>query len=55
MSPADQPSAQRTYDLDRAHVFHSWTAQASFDPMVITAAEGSYITDGEGNRLLQPF
>ncbi|MEP6852109.1 MAG: aspartate aminotransferase family protein [bacterium] len=45
-------AARRTYELDRAHVFHSWLAQAAFTPMVITAAQGSYVTDGEGNRLL---
>lgn len=44
--------ADRAYELDRAHVFHSWSAQASLDPMVITKAEGSWIWDGEGNRML---
>jgi taurine--2-oxoglutarate transaminase len=44
--------AARTYELDRAHVFHSWSAQAAVKPMVITKAEGSYVWDGEGNRLL---
>ncbi|GLY32701.1 aspartate aminotransferase family protein [Kineosporia sp. NBRC 101731] len=43
---------QRAYDLDRAHVFHSWSAQGSLNPMVITKAEGPYIWDGEGKRLL---
>ena len=43
---------ERTYELDRAHVFHSWLAQAGFKPMVITSAQGSYVVDGEGNRLL---
>ncbi|YAL82098.1 aspartate aminotransferase family protein [Dermacoccaceae bacterium W4C1] len=47
---ADDP--RRTYDLDRQHVFHSWGAQATLDPMVITRAEGAYVWDGEGNRLL---
>jgi taurine--2-oxoglutarate transaminase len=42
----------RTYELDRAHVFHSWSAQAAVKPMVITKAEGSYVWDGDGNRLL---
>jgi taurine--2-oxoglutarate transaminase len=42
----------RAYELDRAHVFHSWSAQATLDPMVITKAQGSYIWDREGNRLL---
>ncbi len=43
---------QRAYDLDRAHVFHSWSAQAHLDPMVVTKAEGSYVWDDDGNRLL---
>ncbi|GAA5122635.1 aspartate aminotransferase family protein [Haloechinothrix salitolerans] len=44
--------ADRAYELDRAHVFHSWSAQATLDPMVITKAEGSHVWDAEGNRLL---
>ncbi|AXK36836.1 aspartate aminotransferase family protein [Streptomyces armeniacus] len=46
------PEARRAYELDRAHVFHSWSAQAELDPMVVTAAEGSYVWDGAGRRLL---
>jgi taurine--2-oxoglutarate transaminase len=45
-------SADRAYELDRKHVFHSWSAQASLDPMVITKAEGCYVWDRNGNRLL---
>jgi taurine--2-oxoglutarate transaminase len=45
-------TAERTHELDRRHVFHSWSAQASLDPMVITRAEGSHVWDGAGNRLL---
>lgn len=45
-------AVSRTYDLDRAHVFHSWSAQASLDPMVIAGAEGSHVWDEEGNRFL---
>lgn len=44
--------ADRAYDLDRRHVFHSWSAQAKLDPMVVTKAEGSYVWDRDGNRLL---
>ncbi len=44
--------AARTYELDRAHVFHSWSAQAEIAPMTIVAAEGSHVWDGDGNRLL---
>src|ERR1700712_3627346 len=52
VSVLDTDAVQRTYDLDRAHVFHSWMAQAAFKPMVITSAQGSYVVDGDGNRLL---
>jgi taurine--2-oxoglutarate transaminase len=48
----DPQATQRTYDLDRAHVFHSWSAQAALTPMVISAAYGSYVWDGEGKRYL---
>jgi len=44
--------ADRAYELDRAHVFHSWSAQGQLDPLVVTKAEGSYIWDRQGNRLL---
>lgn len=40
------------YDLDRKHVFHSWSAQAEISPMVITAARGSYVWDEEDRRYL---
>ena len=43
---------RRAYQLDRAHVFHSWSAQAQINPMTILAAEGSYVWDGDGNKLL---
>ena len=42
----------RAYDLDRAHVFHSWSAQAELDPMVIARAEGSRVWDEDGNEYL---
>ena len=45
-------TASRTYELDRAHVFHSWAVQAAVNPMVIERAQGSYVWDGAGNRLL---
>jgi taurine--2-oxoglutarate transaminase len=42
----------RAHELDRRHVFHSWSAQAKLDPMVVTKADGSYVWDRAGNRLL---
>jgi taurine--2-oxoglutarate transaminase len=38
--------------LDRAHVFHSWSAQALIDPLPIAGAEGSHFWDFEGKRYL---
>ena len=42
----------RTYELDRAHVFHSWSAQAQVDPMVVTRAQGSTLWDDRGKEYL---
>jgi taurine--2-oxoglutarate transaminase len=42
----------RTFELDRAHVFHSWSAQAEITPMVIAGGLGSEFWDEEGNRYL---
>ena len=42
----------RTYELDRKHVFHSWSAQATLDPMVVTRAEGSWVWDDQDHRYL---
>ncbi|PYE19400.1 taurine--2-oxoglutarate transaminase [Williamsia limnetica] len=49
---AARESGRRAYELDRAHVFHSWSAQAQLKPMTILGAAGSYVWDGDGNRLL---
>ncbi|GAA1799269.1 aspartate aminotransferase family protein [Planosporangium flavigriseum] len=37
---------------DRAHVFHSWSAQALIDPLPIAGASGSYFWDYSGTRYL---
>ncbi|MBH1934597.1 aspartate aminotransferase family protein [Streptomyces sp. AV19] len=37
---------------DRAHVFHSWSAQGLIDPLAVAGAEGSYFWDFDGNRYL---
>ena len=37
---------------DRAHVFHSWSAQALIDPLPIAAGEGSTFWDYAGNAYL---
>ena len=52
-TPADDLAAgARTYELDRAHVFHSWSAQSLISPMVISRAEGCHVWDHEGKRYL---
>jgi taurine--2-oxoglutarate transaminase len=37
---------------DRAHVFHSWSAQGLIDPMPVAGALGSYFWDYSGKRYL---
>ncbi|MFL6167524.1 MAG: aminotransferase class III-fold pyridoxal phosphate-dependent enzyme, partial [Ornithinibacter sp.] len=37
---------------DRAHVFHSWSAQALINPLPIAGASGSHFWDFEGKRYL---
>ena len=46
------PAGREAYELDRAHVFHSWSAQKALDPLVITGGEGSYLWDADGKRYL---
>jgi taurine--2-oxoglutarate transaminase len=48
----DTAAWKRAYDDDRAHVFHSWSAQGPLTPMVVAAAQGSWLWDGEGNPFL---
>ncbi len=41
-----------TRDLDRSHVFHSWSAQGALAPLVIAGGEGTTVWDHAGNRYL---
>ena len=53
LTPAPDPATgARVYELDRAHVFHSWSAQALIKPMAVAGALGSHIWDYDGNRYL---
>lgn len=45
-------SDARAYDLDRAHVFHSWSAQGSLKPLVIAGGLGSKVWDDSGHTYL---
>ena len=49
---AELAAGRRAHELDRAHVFHSWSAQDKINPMTVVKAEGTRIWDGEGRRLL---
>ena len=49
---ADHHTFDATYGNDRAHVFHSWSAQALVQPVAIEGAEGSWMWDYDGNRYL---
>jgi taurine--2-oxoglutarate transaminase len=48
----DPERGKHVLALDRAHVFHSWSAQKAISPLPIAAAEGSYFWDYDGNRYL---
>jgi len=52
-STAPDPAlGARTLELDRAHVFHSWSAQGSLSPFVVAGAHGSEVWDYDGTRYL---
>ncbi|MFS0866497.1 aspartate aminotransferase family protein [Microbacterium sp. 179-B 1A2 NHS] len=42
----------RTRELDRAHVFHSWSAQGRIDPFPIAGGQGTVVWDHAGTRWL---
>ena len=48
----DPARGAEVYAADRAHVFHSWSAQKALKPFVIEGAEGCYVWDFDGNRYL---
>ncbi|MGV8884280.1 MAG: aspartate aminotransferase family protein [Microbacteriaceae bacterium] len=49
LNPAD---GQLAHDLDRAHVFHSWSAQGALNPFIIAGGLGSTVWDYDGNHYL---
>ena len=49
---ANPEEGKRVFDLDRAHVFHSWSAQGAIKPLPLAKAEGSYLWDYDGNKYL---
>jgi taurine--2-oxoglutarate transaminase len=50
--PTDPADGKLAYDLDRAHVFHSWSAQGALNPLVIAGGSGSRVWDYDGKTYL---
>ena len=46
------PSNAASTAADRAHVFHSWSAQAQISPVPVAGGEGAWFWDHDGNRYL---
>ncbi len=46
----DPVEGQRVYELDRAHVFQSWAAQAMLNPIAVASAHGCFLWDYDGKR-----
>ncbi|MFF6997668.1 aspartate aminotransferase family protein [Streptomyces sp. NPDC008313] len=50
--PANPQAGAAVKAADRAHVFHSWSAQELIDPLAVAGAQGSYFWDYDGKRYL---
>jgi len=50
--PADPERGKEVFDLDRAHVFHSWSAQGQIAPLPVAGGAGSYFWDFDGKKYL---
>jgi taurine--2-oxoglutarate transaminase len=48
----DPARGAEVYAADRAHVFHSWSAQKALQPLAIASAAGCYVWDFDGTRYL---
>jgi len=51
-STPDPARGAEVLAMDRAHVFHSWSAQGALRPLPVARAEGSYFWDYDGHRYL---
>ena len=49
---ADPARGAEIVAMDRAHVFHSWSAQQGLSPLPVAGAEGSWFWDYDGKRYL---
>jgi taurine--2-oxoglutarate transaminase len=46
------PTTTPGFINDRKHVFHSWSAQGTLNPVEIVSGKGSYFTDASGKKYL---
>ena len=51
-TPRDPEAGAAVRRDDRAHVFHSWSAQKLIDPLPVAGGEGSWFWDYDGKRYL---
>jgi taurine--2-oxoglutarate transaminase len=49
---SEKTLGMRAAALDQAHVFHSWSAQASLNPLMIAGGEGRRVWDFDGKTYL---
>jgi taurine--2-oxoglutarate transaminase len=52
ISQKQKDTGRRAFELDRKHVFHSWSAQKQITPLTVVDAEGSWFWDEQGNKIL---
>ena len=52
LQTSTSPYLASAYENDRAHVFHSWSAQGQLSPTVIAGAKGSRMWDASGTTWL---
>lgn len=45
-------TAEDTFRDDRQYVIHSWSVQGQLNPTVVNGAEGIYMIDGKGNKII---
>ena len=50
--PANPERGKEVFELDRTHVFHSWSAQAQIAPLPVAGGAGSYFWDFDGKKYL---
>lgn len=51
-STTNSEKGAEVFAQDRAHVFHSWSAQAQIKPIPVEGASGSYFWDYDGKKYL---